>query len=300
MPRRGGRNRRSQSRTIVQRRFDLQLRYEDVMTDMALARYRWTGLPATCNGRYLEWVLLHDGVATIARPRGTELLLSLMCVWRDRPNMYMEPARWMAQGSNGTRFSCGHDSAVVVWDSYKHHPTYRSLQMYAEELADITLTRRVQRAQARNPQMIKGPQQYQQVMQGLAKQVMQGESYVIGTNGIDEIAVEPMVPDSRYDAEPLITDESNIWNRVYTTLGISNSTFKQERQTEDEVRGQHEPTMMVRRGGLDCRREAAERISWLCRDMLEKPIEVHWYEDFEDDNFNLMNDARRLLEGGDA
>lgn len=46
---------------------ELALIYEDWLMGLALSRFRWEGLPDTCDARYLEWTLMTNGVATIAR-----------------------------------------------------------------------------------------------------------------------------------------------------------------------------------------------------------------------------------------
>ena len=48
--------------------------------ELALNRFRWVGLPAGCDERYLEWCLLHFGMATIShRPDDVDAWRSLQC-----------------------------------------------------------------------------------------------------------------------------------------------------------------------------------------------------------------------------
>lgn len=73
---------------------ELALIYEDWIMGLALSRFRWEGLPETCNERYLEWTLLTEGVATIAKNAG--VWYSLQAIQQGQPNKYDLPQRWRA------------------------------------------------------------------------------------------------------------------------------------------------------------------------------------------------------------
>ncbi len=70
------------------KQFATMLRNEIIA--MALSRYKWVNLPDTCDERYLEMILLTQGIATIAAPRSGEHMgewLSLgLGSWRGAPD----------------------------------------------------------------------------------------------------------------------------------------------------------------------------------------------------------------------
>ena len=79
-------------------------------------------------------------------------------------------------------------------------------------------------------------------------------------------------------------------------LGIGNSTFKNERQTEDEIRGQKQPTELLALSGLSMRRRAAEKLNRRFEKYLTKgPIEVVWNQDNISENYNLLSNMQTQL-----
>ena len=83
-------------------------------------------------------------------------------------------------------------------------------------------------------------------------------------------------------------------------LGIENSPFKSERQTEDEVRAQKSPTTLVKMASLEERRRAAAKLNNRFGAYLEEDIKVVWRQDNESENWNLqrnMNSQLKLLKG---
>ena len=53
--------------------------YRQWLISLALNRFKWLNLPASCDERYLEWCLFFNGMATLAHPHGAEdLVLSLI------------------------------------------------------------------------------------------------------------------------------------------------------------------------------------------------------------------------------
>lgn len=47
---------------------------------LAMSRYKWIGLPPTCDARFLEKTLALEGVATISTPKGASVWTSTQAV----------------------------------------------------------------------------------------------------------------------------------------------------------------------------------------------------------------------------
>ena len=125
--------------------------FQNDLIELALSRFRWVGLPETCNERYLEWVLLTEGSATLAYPSLTsETLLSLKSVQQGAPNMYDEPRSWRALGATGkTNFMCNWTNGVWIWENSTRYPLMVKINIWARELADIMRTKQINRDHAR-------------------------------------------------------------------------------------------------------------------------------------------------------
>ena len=274
--------------------------YVDLMLKMALSRFRWLNLPETCDERYLELTLVTQGVASLAYPkkmRGT--FLSLQCAPQSKPNMYDRPNSWLAIGQNGTRFNCDRTQGVVVYDNETRFPLMNGIELYANELTHIRITRNMNRLHQQIPFILKGPQEKLQDMTNMFKQVAGGEPAIIGTEDIEAVKYEAMSTGVQFIGEELALDEKNVWNNVYTMLGITNSTIKQERMTEDEIQAQKAPSSLIASSALIERRKAAKELNKRFGAYLDAPIEVIWRQENESDNWNLMHNYKQLQELGE-
>lgn len=274
--------------------------YVDMMMKMALSRFRWLNLPESCDERYLEFTLVTQGMASIAFPRKMQgTFLSLQCAPQGQPNMYDRPVRWLAIGQNGTKFSCDARNGVVVFDNETRYPLMSGIQLYANELTHLRITRRINRLHQQIPFILKGPQERKQDMVNLFKQVAGGEPAVLATDDIQQIEYEAMSTGVQFIGEELAVDEMNLWSRIYTMLGLTNTTMKQERMTEDEIRAQKAPSELALESCLIERRKAAKEMNERFGAYLEAPIEVVMRQDNESQNWNLAHNVKSMLEAGE-
>lgn len=287
-----------QSGAINQRTY---VYYCDVMTKMALSRFRWLNLPPTCDERYLELTLVTQGIATIAFPRrmrGT--FMSLQCTQQGAPNMYDRPIRWLAMGQNGTKFSCDRNNGVVVYDNTTRYPLMNGITQYANELTHLRITRRMNRLHQQIPFILTGPQEKQQDMSNLFKQVAGGEPAILVNDDIQQIDYQALSTGVQFIGEELAVDEQNIWSRIYTMLGVRSTTMKQERQTEDEIRAQESPSELVLESCLMERRKAAKELNERFGAYLEAPIQVIRRQDNESTNWNTTHNVKSIAELGEV
>lgn len=276
------------------------LYYVDIITKMALSRFRWINLPETCDERYLELTLVTQGIASIAFPRKMEgTFLSLQCAQQGQPNMYDRPIRWLAIGQNGSKYSCDAKNGVVVFDNETRYPLMAGIQLYANELTHLRLTRRMNRMHQQIPFILTGPQERRQDMVNLFKQVAGGEPAILATDDIQQIGYDAMSTGVEFIGEQLAVDEQNIWSRIYTMLGLTNTTMKQERMTEDEIRAQKAPSELVLESCLIERRKAARELNERFGAYLKEPIEVVMRQDNESQNWNISHNVKSQLEAGD-
>ena len=251
--------------------------YVDIMLKMAMSRFQWIGLPTTCDARYLEYVLITQGMASIAFPKKMQgKFLSLQCAPHGHLNMYDRPIKWEAIGHNGTRYSCDKDNGVVVFDNETRYPLMSGIELYANELVHIRMTKRMNRLHQQIPFILSGPQEKQQDMINLFKQIYGGEPAVLTTDGFEQLNY-----------------------RIYTMLGIENSTLKQERQTEDEIRAQENPANLIVSSSIDERRKAADELNKRFGDLLDEPIKVVTRQDYESENWNIIHSLKSMSEFGE-
>lgn len=270
--------------------------YINVISQIAMTRFRWLNLPKTCDERFLERTLCYEGVATIAFPKKMQgTFYSTQAVTEGPINVYDNPSKWRSFGNNGWNFFCDNNNGVLVYDNITRFPIMEGIQLYANELTHIRMVKRMNRNHQKIPWIIKGPQEKRQDMANLYKQVDGGEPAVLVTEGFDAIDFDALMTNVPYIGEELAQDEINVWNRVYTMLGIENNLFKAERQTEDEIRAQKSPTALILLASLDERRKAADKLNRRFGKYLEAPIQVVLRQDNESDNWNFLHNTQAQL-----
>ena len=216
----------------------------DECVALAMNRFEWVGLPPTCDARYLERTLLFEGRATLAaaptdttsglRAKGS--IYSLKVGGGSAINMYGVPTQWRAVGDNGTSFPVNGRTGAIVYDSQTRVPTYLRLVKYAHELADIYRTRQINRLHQKVPFLIETDQDHVNDAVNLYANMSGNEPATIVDRTFSDFTrlnvVQLGVP---FLGEELDAQERTLWNRIYTSLGISNVPAKAERMIEEEV-----------------------------------------------------------------
>lgn len=276
--------------------------FQNDLIELALSRFRWVGLPETCNERYLEWVLLTEGSATLAYPSLTsETLLSLKSVQQGAPNMYDEPRSWRALGATGkTNFMCNWTNGVWIWENSTRYPLMVKINIWARELTDIIRTKQINRFHMRMPLVITGPQDRALDVQNFYKSIANGDPFVLAFDNFSDIQTSATMPERarEYIGDKLQAEWSNTWDAIYRELGIDSMPFKEERMIEDEVNSTMQPTELARLSPLTTRRAACDKLNARFGNKLARPITVVWARDNITDNYDLRHRYDTLIERG--
>lgn len=267
--------------------------YRNVIMQLAMNRFRWINLPKTCDARFLEYTLMTEGMATIAFPpsmKGT--FFSTRAQYESILDVYDNPFQWDSIGNNGWRFHCTMFNGALVRDNSTRFPLLEGINLYARELAQIRITKNVNRFHQKMPVVWLVPEERKLDAINMVKQVAGGEPAVMAypefARDVQTMAMQTGVP---YLAEQIAQDEMNVWNRVYQMLGIENSTLKMERQTQDEIQAHRSPAELVRMASLSERRAACDHLNMMFPEYLQDgPISVEWNSDIESRNFNFQHD----------
>lgn len=279
------------------------LMFRQQIIKLAMNRYKWVNLPSTCDERYLEMILLMQGIATIAFPKKLPgRFYSTQVAQMSPPNVYDNPTKWVSIGNNGWRFSASNMNGVIVWDNKARYPLMQMVDMWARELTDIRRTMQINRLHVKTPFVIKcAPEQEQQAV-NIFKQISGGEPAIIVTNGYQNIDIDVIQTGVEYLGEQLNAQELNTWQQVFQTLGISNLSYKAERMVQDEVNKREEQSDIMALDGLSCRRDACNFLNSHFEKYLDAPITCVWNKDNLSDNYNFITNIKEQIEannGGD-
>ena len=248
----------------------------DQIVNIALSRFQWTGLPETCDERYIERCLLRNGMASIAAdPAGH--IYSLMVNGNGPQDMYDNPSHWRALGTNGTTYQADWSRGAIVYDNLNRTPLMSGLEMYAYELADLMALKTTNRQQQKAPFILTGPVSKVNDMTNLYKQIAGNEPAVLANPDISTVKIQAFQTGVSYIAADIDADIENTWRKVYGLLGVNNSPYKAERQIQSEVAEHSEPAEISRLSPLACRRHGAE---WVNK-VLGTHIEVDWRRDWQ-------------------
>lgn len=265
--------------------------YRDWIMSLAMMRYRWVGLPDSCDRRYLEWTLLTQGVATIAQSE-SGIWASTQVAALSPPNVYDNYTSWQSFGNNGWRFPVTPESGVMVWSNRLRFPEWNQIDLFARRLAKLDRVMDCNLTQQQVTKIVTVPQeQYNDLVQ-IAKQNVGGEAYILGLKGLmKDFKVEVLGMETPYIGEELQTSREKLWQEVFSFLGIENVTHKTERMLVDEISAANAPVNLRALDGLEARRDA-------CRDLNEyfgMECNVYWFEDVDTENFKTFQSIKGLI-----
>ena len=270
----------------------------DMLLALAINRFRWEGLPETCDARYLEKVLHRTGMATLSykADEPTKIFTTLTAIQQGEYNMYGLPTNWRAVGYDGlTDYPVNDENGVICWYSWSRINPWNALEIYARKMAHYERTEDVNLTQQMKPFIGIAPQEKRLELVNLLKQVEGGEPAILGDEGLSKLVDNVKTIDI---GVPLITEElarsyQNVLNQALLYLGIPHLAFeKGERMIEDEARANTAPTNVMLLDCLQARREFAEKANR----KFGLDIHVYFNEDLESYNFNYTNNIEQMAQ----
>ena len=179
----------------------------DMLLALAINRFRWEGLPETCDARYLEKILHRNGVATLSykRDKPARIYTTLQAMPTGVYNMYGLPTTWRAVGYDGlTDYEVDGENGELCYYSYARVSPWNALEIYARKMAHYERTEDVNLTQQMKPFIGIAPQEKKLELVNLLKQVQGGEPAILGDEGFLDLVNKVTVLDTKV---PIITEE---------------------------------------------------------------------------------------------
>lgn len=239
------------------------LTYRMWILTLAVNRFKWTGLPETCDPRFLEQTLALEGVATISTPQGSSVWTSTQAVTSGPQGLYGTPRSWRSFGPDGFGYDVTPSNGVLVYNSRLRSPfPMGMIDMYARRLADYDRAADINISQQKRPWLITAPAERVNELTQIYKQAAGGEPAILGLRGLSsEIEVQTLGTPVPLIVRELDDGKRRIWSDIYSILGIENLPEKVERMNRDEVQKNDMPTSIMALDGLTARREAAHQLN---------------------------------------
>lgn len=270
----------------------------DMLLSLAINRFRWIGLPETCDARYLEKVLHRSGIATLSfkDDEPVRIYHTLQAMPNGEYNMYGLPVRWRAVGYDGlTDYDVSNDNGELCYYAYSRISPWNALEIYARKLAHYERTEDVNLSQQMTPFIGIAPQEKRIELVNLLKQVQGGEPAILGDEGLSKLVDNVKTLDI---GVPLITEElarsyQNVLNQALLYLGIPHLAFeKGERMIEDEARANTAPTNIMLLDCLQARRDFCDKVNR----KFGLDVNVYFNEDLESYNYNYTNNVEQMAQ----
>lgn len=267
----------------------------DLLLSLAMNRFKWVGLPDTCDARFLEKQLHRTGIATICHNVETpDVWQTLIAMPYGEFNAYGIPTKWRAQGwnVNQTNYEVTPDNGELVFYSWSRINVWNTLTMYARKMTHYQRTEDVNLTHQLKPWVFVAPDRTKKLeLENLMMQTLGGNPAVIvnspGMGMIEGIqAIDTKVP---LVVEELARGYQNCLNSALLALGVPHLAFeKGERMIEDEARANTAPTNIMLLNCLNARRDACKRLREL-DPVRFADLYVYFNEDWESYNYNYAN-----------
>lgn len=269
-----------------------------MLISLAINRFRWEGLPDTCDARFLEMQLLRNGIATICHPESMpDVWQSLMAAPIGEFNAYGIPRAWRAVGYDQTDYRVTPENGELVYYSFSRTTPWNAIDFYARKLTHYERTEDINLFHQHKPMVFIAPQEKKLELTNMLKQVAGYEPVVMGDQNFSNLVDNV----TKIDTEvPLIVEElnrgyQNVLNSALMYLGIPHLAFeKGERMIEDEARANTAPTNIMLLDCLQARRQACDELNR----KFGFEIAVYFNDDWESYNFNYLNNVESQAQDG--
>lgn len=241
------------------------------LTELAINRFKWEGLPKAIDQRFLELELFRHALVVFYQetdPKFTANFGSRFFATAAAPmgalNVYENPIEFRTYGTRYQSKTLKGSECVPIWANMLRTPDLDIVEVYAEQLTEMTVTIQLNSKLLRKPKIIYANENTRLSHANIAKQIDEGVEVLYGQEG----ALDPsniQVLDLGGDPVGLLNlmiAKSKLWNECMTMLGINNANQdKKERLVADEVAANDDQVFATRGIALNSRKYAAEQIN---------------------------------------
>lgn len=265
------------------------------LTELALSRFEWEGLPESMDGRFLEYTLMTDGVSVLFED---EVMgpLNMQVMLDGRLNQYRIPVTRRAYAVNGYSKELDESNSVLIYNNMLRTNSINTLQTFAYKLWEIDRTMQVNTNAQKTPVVIICDENQRLTMKNLYAQYEGNEPFIFGSNNLDLKGMQVLETGAPYVVDKLRQEKTEVWNEAMTYLGISNLVVnKRERVVSDEVQRGMGSTIASRYSALQMRQTACEQFN----KMFGYNISVRYREDSQigEDDSQTGNQPVNEFEG---
>lgn len=194
-------------------------------------------------------------------------------------DVYGRPKRINVRSNSGYSKNLGYGEFVIMYDNNGHYPLITDIIQYAERLSLNTRTSDINISQQRTPRFWKTKNENLESVKALVNNVDSNAETVIAYDNLDLDDTTLVLEPAPYVADKIDIHQEKIWNEFLRLIGVANLQYqKKERNIKDEIQAMQGGTIASRFSRFEPREDAVKLINQKFNSILEKPIEVEYYD----------------------
>jgi hypothetical protein len=293
------------------RQFYMERMYVRMLSEMAMNRFEWKGLPDSVDIRYLEMNLFYQALSVFYFDTTVDKFLALQGAAAGPPNFAMNPTKFMITGnSTFASKTLKADQVVPIWANYMRMPETDIVMIYAGKLAELDRTIEINSKQARKTKILVANQNQRLSVRNVNQMIDAGESLVeVNADGYLGQGLDQAIQSIDLNGDPNAIEKLHIlktrlWGECMGYLGIDFANQdKKERLVADETHANDKQVSQMRRVSLNARQTAARQINekWPEIALFNGgiPVSVDYY-DSEDMSTDMGTRDGEDLEAGET
>lgn len=259
------------------------LQCTEIMTkvgNLSLSRFKWSGLPSTCNERALEATLFFYGKALFFNDE--DLGYCHTAVELPGPfNIYYESIeRYAYSFEYHKKYTI--DNSVIISANKLRSPDWLILYNYCPKLTNALRSIDVHTETLKRPFLIACDEQNKKSVQMALKGIKDNEYAIVGRKFSTASQFDVLNFNNNCYIDQMWANVKNYYAQMFDSLGIRNNfTSKRERSIVSEVEGTDNPVRHILESELYMRQQACKEINEMFG--LNVTVEANQLEAFEDE-----------------
>jgi hypothetical protein len=236
--------------------------YWRVLTELAVNRFKWEGLPETVDSRFLELMLFRQALVVFYEDSRYGHL-ALRGTPAGQWDFYNNATKFQVNGNSFVNKILDADDCVPIWANDLRAPDLDIVSLYARRLAELSQTIDIQIKNMRVTRVVHTSENQKHSWSNLMRMAEQGVPVIYANETLEPAAVTVLDAGSDPQAlSSLMIAYTRSWNDCLGLLGINGANQdKKERLVADEVSANDEQIDSAKWVNLNARQKAADEIN---------------------------------------